>query len=57
MNPLKTRVAVLLLLAVGAILAGCSTENPSESSIPWNRPANWEGQVPGMGNTPGANQH
>ena len=57
MNSFTTRAAALLLLALGAILAGCSTQTPTDSSIPWNRPANWEGQVPGMGNTPGANQH
>ncbi len=39
----------LLLLAAAAFVAGCSTETPKDSSIPWSRPANWEHQVPGMG--------
>jgi hypothetical protein len=39
----------LLLLAVAALVAGCSTQTPTDSSIPWSRPANWENQVPGMG--------
>jgi len=59
MNSLKTRVAALLLLALGAFLAGCSTQTPSETAIPWNSPASWEGNIPGMGSTPGspANRH
>jgi hypothetical protein len=39
----------LLLLALAALAAGCSTQTPTDSSIPWSRPANWENQVPGMG--------
>jgi hypothetical protein len=38
-----------LLLAFGALLGGCSIDSPRDSSIPWNRPADWEGQIPGMG--------
>jgi len=44
----STRVSLLLLVAVAAVLAGCSSETPSDSSIPWNQPADWEGQIPGM---------
>jgi hypothetical protein len=42
----------LLILAVGVILAGCSSEQEGAttsqnaaavSSIPWNKPASWEG--------------
>ena len=40
--------AAALLLALGAILAGCSSDAPAASSIPWNQPADWEGQIPGM---------
>jgi hypothetical protein len=51
----KTRIssvaAALLFLALTAILTGCQTAseptaNPDRaavSSIPWNRPASWEG--------------
>jgi hypothetical protein len=42
-----------LLLALGSALAvlatGCATKQPEDSSIPWSRPANWEGGIPGMG--------
>ncbi len=43
----KTLVA-LLLISCGAILAGCATNSPKQSSIPWSQPAAWEAQVPGM---------
>jgi nitrous oxide reductase accessory protein NosL len=46
---LLARAALLLLAALGALLAGCSMESAKDSSIPWNRPADWEGQIPGMG--------
>jgi type IV pilus biogenesis protein CpaD/CtpE len=42
------RVSLLLLVILAAVLAGCSSETPSDSSIPWNQPADWEGQIPGM---------
>ncbi|HMD61671.1 MAG TPA: hypothetical protein VKG78_09575 [Opitutaceae bacterium] len=50
------RSAALLLVALGAFLAGCATNSPVDSSIPWNRPADWEGQIPGMTGT-GSNVH
>jgi hypothetical protein len=50
-----TRTLVLLLAAAGAILAGgCSIQSQKDSSIPWNQPASWEGQIPGM-ETPASN--
>lgn len=43
----------LLLLALGsaflALASGCATKQPEDSSIPWSRPASWEGGLPGMG--------
>jgi hypothetical protein len=43
----------LALLILGAILlalgSGCATKQPEDSSIPWSRPASWEGGIPGMG--------
>ena len=43
----------LLLALVGVSLAflatGCATKQPEDSSIPWSRPASWEGGIPGMG--------
>ena len=46
LRPLTLRI---LLLAIGALWAGCSMQSQRDSSIPWNRPADWEGQIPGMG--------
>jgi hypothetical protein len=46
-------VCVLLLLAFGALLGGCSTRTSKETTIPWSRPAGWEGQIPGMGQPSG----
>jgi hypothetical protein len=47
------RVFFILLSLVGILAAtGCTSQR--DSSIPWSRPANWEGQVPGMGQMPGA---
>jgi hypothetical protein len=48
MNSPTKRVAAVLLVALASVLAGCTMDAPSDSSIPWNRPADWEGQIPGM---------
>lgn len=44
----KTLFALLLLSLSLFGLSGC-VDPQQESSIPWNRPANWEGRIPGMG--------
>ncbi len=49
MNTLRRPLLVVLLLALGAIFSGCTTRTNKDSSIPWSRPADWEGQIPGMG--------
>jgi hypothetical protein len=43
---------VLFAFALTALallgLSACSTP-PQDSSIPWSRPADWEGRIPGIG--------
>ncbi|MFO1447620.1 MAG: hypothetical protein U1F61_05640 [Opitutaceae bacterium] len=47
------RLLFVVLSLVGLMAAsGCTSQR--DTSIPWSRPANWEGQVPGMGATPGS---
>jgi hypothetical protein len=46
----KPLLFALLAIALGSLIAGCVAP-ASNSSIPWNRPASWEGQIPGMGTT------
>jgi hypothetical protein len=43
-----------LSLAGAFFAAGCTSKTDRDTSIPWSRPAGWEGQVPGMGSTPGS---
>jgi hypothetical protein len=54
MNTLRKLVLILLLGIFGLVFSGCTSQTARDSSIPWSRPANWEGQVPGMGTTPGS---
>jgi len=53
MNSLVKPVLALLLFTVGILVGGCSTNAPKQTSIPWSRPAGWEGQIPGMGQPSG----
>ena len=53
MPSLKKTLLVFSLVAIGALLGGCSTNSPKQSSIPWSQPAGWEGQIPGMGQPSG----
>jgi hypothetical protein len=49
-SPHKALLA--LLAATFALLAtGCTSKTNNDTSIPWSRPASWEGNVPGMGTT------
>jgi hypothetical protein len=47
---------LLLLFALASLLAGCTSAGDRYSSIPQDRPANWEGgsSVPGMVQAPGS---
>lgn len=53
MKSLKTPVIVGLLIAFAALFSGCTTKTAKDTSIPWSRPATWEGQIPGMGSGAG----
>ncbi len=44
----KPLLFALLALALGSLLAGCVSTPTTDSTIPWNRPADWENQIPGM---------
>jgi len=45
----KSALLGSLLLLLGLTLTGCTTRR-GDSSIPWSRPADWEGQIPGLSN-------
>lgn len=47
----RSRYLALFLALGAALLAGCTTNSPKHSSIPWSQPASWEGTIPGMGTT------
>lgn len=46
---LRRTLSLVLALAAALLATGCATKQPEDSSIPWSRPANWEGGIPGMG--------
>ena len=47
----KIKKFFLVFLGLLALLGtGCSTaQDPRDSQIPWAKPAQWEGGLPGMG--------
>jgi hypothetical protein len=47
-SPYKALLA-LLTLTIALLATGCTSKTANDTSIPWGRPAGWEGQVPGMG--------
>lgn len=51
MNMPSLRKALLALALAFLALAGFTgcTSPKQDSSIPWSRPADWEGRIPGMG--------
>ena len=52
----RLKKLVLLSLAVAGLsllVSGCTTKTEADSTIPWSRPANWEGGIPGMGSMGG----
>jgi hypothetical protein len=49
MFTLKRSLFVLLLGAIALLATACTVKPNDPTSIPWSRPADWEGRVPGMG--------
>ena len=47
-SPRKVLFVFLLSLLALVGLTGCGPSK-QDSSIPWSRPADWEGRIPGMG--------
>jgi hypothetical protein len=47
-NSRKTLFVVITAAIVLFGLSSCSAPQ-QDSSIPWSRPADWEGRIPGMG--------
>lgn len=47
----RTSALAILLIAAFALplLSGCAAKTEDDSTIPWSRPASWEGGLPGMG--------
>lgn len=45
-------LALLFFTATALLLGGCVTnpdvESTRETAVPWGRPADWEGTIPGM---------
>jgi hypothetical protein len=54
MKHLRLPLLTLLLALIGLMSTGCTSRTAQDTSIPWSRPAGWEGQIPGMGITPGS---
>jgi hypothetical protein len=49
MTSLSKRLLAIALFGLSAFLGGCTSKTEKDTSIPWSRPADWEGQIPGMG--------
>ncbi|MBI2812732.1 MAG: hypothetical protein HYX71_00410 [Opitutae bacterium] len=47
-SPRKSLFVLLWSLLALVGLTGCGPAK-QDSSIPWSRPADWEGRIPGMG--------
>jgi hypothetical protein len=48
MKSLKNPLMGFVFLALVLFGTGCAV-NPAGTGVPWNSPASWENQVPGMG--------
>jgi hypothetical protein len=56
MFPHRHTLIVLAALVIGAFVSGCASDTTTENNtIPWTRPADWQGGIPGMSNAFGGN--
>lgn len=39
---------LLLIIGVTLVVAGCESEQSTDSKLPWAQPQAWEQQLPGM---------
>lgn len=46
---IKLLITAFALVGGSFLLTGCTTKTEQDSTIPWSRPASWEGGIPGMG--------
>lgn len=45
---MSNRIFLLLFLLLGLLAStGCFNANPDDQELPWSRPADWEGGMPG----------
>ena len=50
-SKMTNRTFILFILLLSLLMnAGCFNANPDDQELPWSRPADWEGGVPGVGN-------
>ena len=52
MSALKRLLLAALLGFTSLLVNGCASKEEADS-IPWSRPQNWEGNIPGMGSSSG----
>ncbi len=51
---MRRPLIILIAATLVALTGGCTAKQPEDSSIPWSRPASWEGGIPGMGGMGGS---
>jgi hypothetical protein len=49
MKSFRRYLLPLLAALMAGLAGGCAINSQKDSAIPWNKPADWEGQIPGMG--------
>ncbi len=49
----KTLLCFLAVTGLSLLFTGCTSKTEADSTIPWSRPASWEGGIPGMGGAGG----